>query len=37
MSECSSMLSALPIIDLAGRRIKRTPVLDGLINEYEAA
>jgi hypothetical protein len=26
-----------PIIDLAGRRIKRRPVLGGLINEYEAA
>lgn len=28
---------AVPIIDLAGRRIKRRPVLGGLINEYEAA
>jgi putative transposase len=27
----------VPIIDLAGRRIKRRPVLGGLINEYEAA
>ncbi|HEV7935582.1 MAG TPA: integrase core domain-containing protein [Actinomadura sp.] len=26
-----------PIIDLAGRRIRRRPVLGGLINEYEAA
>jgi hypothetical protein len=26
-----------PIIDLTGRRIKRRPVLGGLINEYEAA
>jgi hypothetical protein len=26
-----------PIIDLAGRRIKRRPVLGDLINEYEAA
>jgi hypothetical protein len=26
-----------PIIGLAGRRIKRRPVLGGLINEYEAA
>jgi putative transposase len=26
-----------PIIDLAGKRIKRRPVLGGLINEYEAA
>jgi hypothetical protein len=26
-----------PIIDLAGRRIERRPVLGGLINEYEAA
>ena len=26
-----------PIIDLAGRRITRRPVLGGLINEYEAA
>jgi putative transposase len=28
---------AAPIIDLAARRIKRRPVLGGLINEYEAA
>jgi Integrase core domain len=27
----------VPIIDLAGRRIKRRPVLGGLVNEYEAA
>jgi transposase len=27
----------VPAIDLAGRRIKRRPVLGGLINEYEAA
>jgi hypothetical protein len=26
-----------PVIDLTGRRIKRRPVLGGLINEYEAA
>lgn len=26
-----------PITDLTGRRIKRRPVLGGLINEYEAA
>jgi transposase InsO family protein len=26
-----------PIIDVTGRRIKRRPVLGGLINEYEAA
>jgi hypothetical protein len=26
-----------PIIDLAGKRIRRRPVLGGLINEYEAA
>jgi hypothetical protein len=26
-----------PIIDLTGRRIKRRPILGGLINEYEAA
>jgi putative transposase len=26
-----------PIIDLTGKRIKRRPVLGGLINEYEAA
>jgi hypothetical protein len=26
-----------PSIDLTGRRIKRRPVLGGLINEYEAA
>jgi hypothetical protein len=26
-----------PIIDLAGRRIERRPVLGGLINEYESA
>ncbi len=26
-----------PLIDLAGRRIKRRPILGGLINEYEAA
>jgi putative transposase len=26
-----------PIIDLAGTRIRRRPVLGGLINEYEAA
>ncbi|MEU8269490.1 hypothetical protein AB0B89_20320 [Sphaerisporangium sp. NPDC049002] len=26
-----------PIVDLTDRRIKRRPVLGGLINEYEAA
>jgi hypothetical protein len=26
-----------PIIDLAGKRIRRRPVLGGLINEYEVA
>jgi hypothetical protein len=26
-----------PVINLSGRRIKRRPVLGGLINEYEAA
>jgi hypothetical protein len=26
-----------PIIDLTGKRIRRRPVLGGLINEYEAA
>lgn len=26
-----------PLIDLAGRRIKRGPILNGLINEFEAA
>jgi putative transposase len=26
-----------PAIDLTGRRIKRRPILGGLINEYEAA
>jgi len=26
-----------PTIDLTGRRIKRSPILGGLINEYEAA
>jgi transposase InsO family protein len=26
-----------PVIDLSGRRIKRRPILGGLINEYEAA
>jgi hypothetical protein len=26
-----------PVIDLTGRRIKRRPILGGLINEYEAA
>jgi putative transposase len=25
-----------PIIDLAGKRVRRRPVLGGLINEYEA-
>jgi putative transposase len=27
----------VPIIDLTGRRIRRRPILGGLINEYEAA
>jgi putative transposase len=27
----------VPLIDLASRRIKRRPILGGLINEYEAA
>jgi hypothetical protein len=26
-----------PVVDLTDRRIKRKPILGGLINEYEAA
>ena len=33
----ADMAIPTPVIDLSGRRIKRRPILGGLINEYEAA